>query len=154
MQVRKAKIGDVPRIAAMAVDFNRYLDNIDLYYPLSKDMKRLLLDYFRKNTYSSRSLLLVAFDDKKLFGFALAKIRKTPLIWDRRPYGFISHMYLEKKYQRMGIADKFLSQIYIWFRGKKIKEVELTVLEKNMQARNAWKKYGFREYTLRLRKKI
>ena len=48
MQIRKAKIGDVARIAEMAVDFNRYLDSIDQYYPLSKDLKRLFLDYFRK----------------------------------------------------------------------------------------------------------
>ena len=54
----------------------------------------------------------------------------------------------------MGVADKFLSHIFKWFKEKKIKEVELTVLEKNKQARDAWKKYGFREYTLRLRKKI
>ena len=154
MQIRKAKIGDVPRIAEMAGDFFRYLDSIDLYYPPAKDLKKLNLDYFRKNTYSSRSLLLVATEDEKIFGFALAKIQKTPLIWDKRPYGYISDMYLEKKYQRMGVADGFLLQIYEWFKEKKIKEVELTVLKKNQQARNAWKKYGFREYTLRLRKKI
>ncbi len=154
MQIRKAKIKDVPRIAEMAVDFNRYLDGIDRYCPLSKNLKKLFLDYFRKNVYSSKSLLLVAAEGGKIFGFALAKIQKTPLMWDKRPYGDISHMYIEKKYQRMGLADKFLSQIYNWFKGKKIKEVELTVLEKNKQARNAWKKYGFREYTLRLRKKI
>lgn len=154
MQIRKAKIGDVPKIAEMAVDFNRYLDSIDQYYPLSKDIKRLSLDYFRKNIYSSRSLLLVAVEGEKIFGFALAKIQKTPLMWGKRPYGEITHMYLEKKYQRMGMTDEFLSHIYKWLREKKIKEVELTVLEKNKQARKAWKKYGFREYYLRLRKKI
>ncbi|MDP1845147.1 MAG: GNAT family N-acetyltransferase [Candidatus Moranbacteria bacterium] len=154
MQIRKAKIEDVPRIAEMAVDFNWYLDRIDQYYPLSKDLKRLFLDYFRKNTYSSRSLLLVATEGEKIFGFALAKIRKTPLIWGKRPYGDISFIYLEKEYQRIGMADRFLSHIYKWYKEKKIKEVELTVLEKNKQARAAWKKYGFREYILRLRKKI
>ncbi|MFA5926529.1 MAG: GNAT family N-acetyltransferase [Parcubacteria group bacterium] len=154
MQIRKAKIGDVPRIAEMAVDFNRYLDGIDRYYPLSKDLKKLFLDYFRKNIYSSGSLLLVATDDEKIIGHALAKILKTPLAWDKRPYGDISFIYLEEKYQRMGIADAFLSRIYKWFKEKKIKEVELTVLKKNTQARKAWKKYGFQDYYLRLRKKI
>jgi ribosomal protein S18 acetylase RimI-like enzyme len=154
MQIRKAKIGDVPRIAEMGVAFFRHLDRIDRYYAPSKDMKRLYLDYFRKNIYSSRSLLLVATDDEKVFGFALAKIRKTPLIWGKRPYGDISFIYLEKEYQRIGMADRFLSHIYKWYKEKKIKEVELTVLEKNKQARDAWKKYGFREYILRLRKKI
>lgn len=154
MQTRKAKIGDVARIAEMAVDFSRYLDGIDQYYPLSKNLKKLFLEYLRKNVYSSKSLLSVAADNEKIFGFSLAKIRKTPLIWGNRPYGDISFIYLEKEYQRMGMADKFLSHIFRWFKEKKIKEVELTVLEKNKQARKAWKKYGFREYTLRLRKKI
>jgi ribosomal protein S18 acetylase RimI-like enzyme len=154
MQIRKAKIVDVPRIAEMAVDFSRYLDNIERYYALSKDLQKLLLDYFRKNVYSSKSLLLVATDGEKIFGFALAKILKTPLIWNKKPYGEITHMYLEKKYQRAGMADEFLSCFYQWFKEKKIKEVELTVLEKNKQARNAWKKYGFQDYYLRLRKKI
>jgi ribosomal protein S18 acetylase RimI-like enzyme len=154
MQIRKAKIGDVPRIAEMGVDFNRYLDNIERYYPLSKDMKRLFLDYFRKNVYSSQSFLLVAVEGEKIFGFALAKIRKTPLMWDERLYGEITHMYFEKKYQRRGLSDKFISHIYKWFKEKKIKEVELTVLEKNQQAINAWKKYGFRDYYMRLRRKI
>jgi len=154
MQIRKAKIGDVPRIAEMGVAFFRHLDRIDRYYPPSKKLKKLYFDYFRKNVYSSQSLLLLAEDDEKIFGFALAKIRKTPLIWGKRPYGDISFIYLDKKYQRMGIADKFLSSIYRWFKEKKIKEVELTVLEKNKQARKAWKKYGFREYIMRLRKKI
>lgn len=154
MQIRKAKIEDVPRIAQMGVDFTRYLDSIDRHFVPSKNLKKLYVDYFRKNIYSSRSLLLVAVEGEKIFGFALAKIRKTPPMWGERPYGEITHMYLEKKYQRMGIADAFLSHVYKWFKEKKIKEVEITVLEKNKQARKAWKKYGFREYTLRLRKKI
>jgi ribosomal protein S18 acetylase RimI-like enzyme len=154
MQIRKAKIGDVPRIAEMAVDFNRYLDGIERYYPLSKNLKKLFLDYFKKNIYSSRSFLLVAAEGEKIFGFALAKIRKTSLMWDKRLYGEITHMYLEKKYQRIGVANGFLSHVYKWFQRKKISEVELTVLGKNQQGRKAWKKYGFREYYLRLRKKI
>ncbi len=142
------------KLPRWAWHFFRHLDRIDRYYAPSKELKKLYLDYFRKNIYSSQSLLLVAADSKKIFGFALAKIRKTPPMWDKRLYGEITHMYLEKKYRRMGMANKFISEIYKWFKEKKTREVELTVLEKNQKARNAWKKYGFKEYTLRLRKKI
>lgn len=154
MHIRKAKIGNVPRIAEMAVDFNWYLDEIDRYYPLSKNMKNLFLDYFQKNVYSSQSLLLVAVDGEKIFGFALAKILKTPPLWEKRSFGYVSDMYLEKKYRRRGVADEFLSCFYKWLQKKKIKDIELNVLAKNEIGKKAWEKYGFREYTLRLRKKI
>ncbi len=154
MQIRKAKIEDVPRIAEMGVDFMRYLAEIDPYLTPSKEVKKVYLAHFKKAVHSGNRFLLVAEENGKIIGYALAKISRTPPVVKIGRYGVVDDVYLEKKYRGRGIAGQFLEEMYAWFGRKGISNVELYVLPKNKIGRNAWKKYGFKEYTLRLRKKI
>jgi GNAT superfamily N-acetyltransferase len=154
MEIRKAKVNDLPTIAGMAMEFMKYHAALDPYLAPARGARKLYFEFFRRAVFSGRSLLLVAVAGEKIVGYALAEITEKEATKKNYRYGLICDVYFEKKHRRLGGMKFFLKEIFGWFREKKIRNVELYVLLKNDIGRKAWGKYGFQEYFLKLKKRI
>lgn len=152
MIIRKAKIKDLDQIVKLAVEFEKYHEKLDPYFTYAKDSDETYKKNVKRGIYSSKRLLLVAEENKKIVGYSLGKISTRSPIFKIREIGVIIDMFFSEGYRRKGLAKLFLKEMFDWFKGKKIKHVELYVVSNNEIGKNAWKKYGFED--ILLRKKI
>jgi len=146
MEIRKAKLKDITQIADFAVSLLKYHHDIDSYFAPAKDVKDVYRKFFKRCIYSKNRYLLVAEEDNKVIGYALGELGSRPPVFKIRKIGFISDMFVDKNFRKSGIAKQFLAKLFIWFKSKKLKYIELTVHVKNEIGNKAWAKYGFEDY--------
>ncbi|MBI2024624.1 MAG: GNAT family N-acetyltransferase [Candidatus Harrisonbacteria bacterium] len=151
MKIRKATARDTLAIIALMkqlIDEHRRSDKY--YKPFS--LYRGLPEYVQKAIRDSKKLLLTAEMDKKIVGYLLVAIEPAPFYSSEKKIGVIADTVVSKKYRRQGILKKMFLQAQKWLRGKKIRYFELSVDARNKSAVRSWKKLGFSNYKLRLRK--
>lgn len=152
LKLRKATIKDLKLIDCFQdklVNYERKLDplirkgkNIR-FYP-EKEIKRMLC--------SSNSLFLIAEINNNVVGCGVGKIEKTFGNWCvYKKRGYIGHMFVDENYRRKGIGKKIMSQLIKWFKSKKIKFIRLCVYANNQKTINAYRKYGFKDYTFEMK---
>ena len=95
---------------------------------------------------SELSQALVCIDNEKIVAFSLAHVKQSPPIFQHDKFGFISDIYVIQEYQRKGIGEQMLSEIYNWFDIQGVKRIELRVEPKNDMGYSFWRKHGFKEH--------
>lgn len=151
MIIRKAKLTDLPTLAKFGYAILDYHRKLDDFYAPAKNTKKIFLDYFKKCIHSANKLFLVAEENKKIIGYVLAETKNRPPVFKIQKTGFLSDAYIVEKFRHQGIIKLFLEEVFIWFKKKNIKIIELTVHNKNTLGKNAWNKYGFKVYDLKCR---
>lgn len=108
----------------------------------------------RKNIRARTGKVFIAEVDEKPAGYSLLFIRTVPPISRLHRLGYISDMYVRKKYRGLGISSKLNDEATKWFRQKGIKHVALVVMTGNSLAHSIYEKWGFFDYHVEMRKKI
>lgn len=114
-------------------------------------------DYFRylkkDLTYINRGTF-IAIDNKKIIGIVLAQYYKPLPISKHSKKGYISNLYVKEEYRKKGIAIKLVKKAEEWLKKNKVSHITLEIHVKNKPALNLYRKFGFKDYTLKLSKKI
>ena len=87
-------------------------------------------------------------------GFATAHIKKMNPVFSISKMGHIGTVYVEKKYRKAGLGKLAINESMGWFRKNHIQEVDLLVDVRNFSGVIAWKKTGFKDWRLVLRKRV
>ena len=154
MQIRKAKLKDIKQTADYGVSLLKYHYDFDPYFAPAKNVNDVYLKFFKRCIYSKNRHLLVAEENGKIIGYAIGELGSRPPVFKIRKIGFISDIFVEKEFRKLGIAKQFLLELNKWFKSKKLKHIEMTVHAKNEIAKKAWAKYGFEDYMIKQRVEI
>ncbi len=154
MVIRKAEKKDLNSIINLWIKQGKYHAQLDKLHARDPRSRSIITKYARSSLYSSHALLLVAEVDNKIIGFARAGLRKRSPIFRIKRYGHIDDVYIIPAYRRRRIADHLLKECFRWFCTRGVEYAELSVHAKNTVGRNAWKKYGFKEAMIHMRKKL
>lgn len=152
--VRKATKKDLGQIVDFWMAQDKYHARLDSLHVRDRRSRSGIAKHVSSSLYSSRVLLLVAEDTGRVVGFAQAHLGMRPQTLKVRPLAYIDEVHIIPAYRRRGIVKLFLSEYDNWFRKKNLTFVELSVHVKNQLGRNAFKKYGFKDAIMRMRKKL
>jgi GNAT superfamily N-acetyltransferase len=108
----------------------------------------------KKLIESENVLFLVAEVNNEIVGCCFGEIRKNDDIFTTKFYGYIGLMFVKKENRREGIGNLIINSLLEWFKQKKIYDIRLKVYAENSDAVKAYKKYGFQDFVLELRKEI
>ena len=151
MIIRKAKVKDVVGLAKFGVKLIKYHHKLDPYEAPAEDIEKVYLSYFKKCIHSNKKLLLVAVEGDKIIGYTLGSLTLRSPVFKLREIGYIDDMFIDEEYRKNGIAQKFLDELFLWFKGKDVSNVEVTVHTENDIGKKAWAKYGFKDYSMRMK---
>lgn len=152
--IRRATKADLNKIANLLEKQGMYHARLD---PLHKRVSRtrpIINKFLRASLYSPKSLLLVAEVNGKIVGFSRAHLGVRPPIFSVRKYGHIDDIYIIPAYRRKRIAEQLLLECNKWFCKKGMAFVDLSVHIRNKLGQNAWKKHGFKDAVMHMRKRI
>ena len=107
-------------------------------------------DYFKNEIKNKNNILLVYEENGIIEGYIYLKAIK-----DEEQIGYlIDGLYVEEEYRNQKIATKLLEYSLSILSEKKISFVDINVLSKNTIAKKLYKKIGFEEYKIQMRKRI
>jgi len=81
-------------------------------------------------------------------------IKKNTPIFSLEKLGHISDLFVRKKFRGIGISSMFRDEAIRWFKKKRMKYATLDVYPDNVIPYKIYKKWGFFDFHLEMRKKI
>lgn len=112
-----------------------------------------------ENTFSNRNektLILIAEQDEKAAGYALARIFKEESTADNGTgrTGLFDELFVEEWARGQKIGQKLTSRVMEWFKTNGIGRIKLQAYTWNKTAQKFYEKNGFREYAVSMEKFI
>ncbi|HDD46502.1 MAG TPA: GNAT family N-acetyltransferase [Candidatus Aenigmarchaeota archaeon] len=152
--VREAGIGDLEEL------FNIWLELVEEEKRYDKDMKgigelrEIYGRYIRSFLTRARHVVFVALDGSRIIGFVAGKIIRAPVVYEYGERGYISEVFVKPEYRNKGIGSMLIKEIIAWFKKNGVRRVLLDSYAKNKAAMNFYKKFGFEEYFINMKKNI
>lgn len=165
MEIRFAKKSDrenLKNLFAALADWHHELD--PAYYRPAVEYAEAQEQEIERALSDKDSAIIVAEENSGLAGFLLADIREA------EPYmkaaglprqsgaaaggkiGFVESVFVLPAYRRRGLLTALFKKAETWFEKKGMVGLELNIHCRNQAAIAAWKKLGFEEYKIRMRR--
>ncbi len=162
MKIRKARLKDVPGIVDLWKEFIREHDRVVLnnnpklkpYMKKRKNAQDIFIGILKNNIRSGNGLVLVAESGGKLAGYGIFRINKGHPVFSIERIGCISDIFIKKGFRGKGISSLFRDDAIKFFRKKGIKHLSLQVFSANSHAHEIYRKWGFQDYLIDMRKPI
>jgi ribosomal protein S18 acetylase RimI-like enzyme len=144
--VRAAKMSDEPGILALARQEMTALERMDPRFRLRPDSEGRYATYLRERSRDTDTGVLVAEENGRLIGLAIASIRSQNSFFEPSRYGYISDLLVLESERRRGIGTILFRRIMKWFRAQGITVARLHVASCNEAARAFWSSVGAGDY--------
>lgn len=162
IRIRKATLKDVSLIVDLWKEFMKVHDKIVLQknkklVPYNKRLNNAHLIYKKfvaENLTSGKGAVFIAEVDKEVAGYSLIFIKDNIPVFELKRYGYFSDLYVRKEFRRKGISSQLVKRGIKWFKKKGIKHVSIALYSDNEYAHSIYKKWGFFDYHVDMRKKI
>lgn len=118
-------------------------------YDKTIDENFIVSDYFSKMINNSNVILLGYYIENEIVGYIFIKNINS----DDKVY-LLDGLYVEEKYRNKGIAKELISEALNICKEYDCKYVDINVMYKNEIAKKIYKRFGFDEFKLNLRKEI
>jgi ribosomal protein S18 acetylase RimI-like enzyme len=150
--IRKATIKDLDSILELSDQLLQFHNQLDSYYTIYSKYEDHQ-EYYKDQLTKKGTLYIVAEKDKQIVGFASAYIISIPKT--RAPkIGVLVANFVKKEFRGKGIGSALYQFRMKWFNKQKVQFVEMNVDARNKKALKLWKKFGFEDYQVKLKKKI
>ena len=121
--------------------------------PLSKT-KKYFKEYVKLDLTKRDRVVFVAVEDNKIVGAVLGKYFKPFVISKYSRKGYMSNLYVDKKYRRRGIGEKLTLKVMNWLRDNKVPYISVEIHQDNKPSQKLCKKLGFKNYTVKMVKEF
>jgi len=153
MIIRKATIKDFGKLKAIKLNSKKeemkYSDSLK---PL-RETVNIYFEYFKTELKKKNSSVFIAVD-KKPIGIIIVTYFEPLMISKFARKGYVSNLYVQKKYRNKGIGKKLLLASLKWLKQNNVKYISLEIHLENKKALKFYRGLGFKDYTLKLAKKI
>ena len=145
--IRKAEQKDL----ATLLEFEQAI--IEYERPFEEKMIKEKFNYYDLGELiaSQEAEVLIALDDEQIIASGYAKVKKSLHFLEDKQHAFLGFMYVSPNYRGKGINQQVIQELIIWAKSKGLKEVALTVYDKNDSAIRAYEKIGFEKNIVEMR---
>lgn len=162
IKIRKANLKDENLIVNLWLLFRDdhkciILDNnkeLIKHQMMKKDAEKIFRDYLKKHLSSKDAYIQIAFVDKKIAGYNLNYVQSSNPVFVIDKTGYISDLFVKKEYRGLKISSKFKENAFRFFKKKNLNYASIKVWPDNLYAHKIYKKWGFSDIHVEMRKKI
>lgn len=162
MRIEEAKPEHIPKLVDMWLEFMKELDsniisaNPELREHEIKDEKmgESYRKFLESKIGSENGTVFIAREGSELAGYTLIFIKDEIPIYKNKKLGYVSDIYVKKEFRNMAISSALMEKATEWFRKKGMNFVAIPVSPDNKIAYAIYKKWGFIDYRIDMRKKI
>jgi GNAT superfamily N-acetyltransferase len=162
VKIRTGTLDDIVEVVQL---WQEFMDEHDIlvvknnpalkdYVPKEENGKQLFKDYLIKLLKTGEGNLSLADYEGKIVGYNLAQIKDEIPVLKLKKVGHVADLYVQKDFRGQGLSTKLQDASISWFKKNKIKVISITVYPDNPHAYQIYKKWGFMDYKVEMRKKI
>ena len=150
--IRIADIKDSAILYNLDLELEKYESKFAIIRnnPKRKETFKIFRNRFRKDLKKRGFRFFIAEYKGNPVGFTVAQIEKNPVFPKYTKRGHIGPTFIKKEYRNKNIGSKLLKEALNWFKSKKIKLVQVSIIAKNNNALKFWRKKGFKDYSMRM----
>lgn len=162
ISIRKASLKDVSTIISMWKEFMAFYKGTIIkqdpklkpYLRKKKNIENIFKKFVEKHIYSKNGMVHIAEVDKKPVGYSIIFIKHNFPFFYLKKIGYISEIFVKKKYRGKDISSRLKDEAIKWFKEKGIMYISIAVYDDNRMAHEIYKKWGFFDYYTDMRKRI
>ncbi|MBW3014214.1 GNAT family N-acetyltransferase [Candidatus Woesearchaeota archaeon] len=162
VEVRKARLKDVPEVIKLWKEFMKDHDKIVLarnkklkpYLEKRKDAPKSMERYIKGIIRSRNGGVYIAEVDREPAGFTIFWINKNPPVYKILKVGYVTDIFIKKQFRGLGISTQFRKIFTKFFKDKGIKHISMSVFPENKKALSIYHRWGYFDYQISVRKKI
>ena len=162
ISIRKARLDDVDKIVELWKEFMNEHDKAVLrknpslkhFIARKKNAAGIFRKFVKKNIVSKYGVIFVAETNDNLIGYSLNLIKDNIIVYKIKKIGYISDLYVKKQYRKKHISSRFKDLAIEWFKNKAINHVSIAVHRENEVAHSIYRKWGFIDYHIDLRREV
>ncbi len=151
MIIKKATIKDFEKLKEIKTEFFLWECNRDKRQNPNY-VKRGLGSRLAKNLRQDNIAFFIAVDKGEVIGYSGAEITKNSPDYVYKKRGHLFNLYVKPKYQNKGIGKRLVRETLKWFKKKKVFDLMIHVFPFNKKAHKIYKKFGFGNYIIILKK--
>lgn len=154
--IREYRQEDVPALEECIVELQEFERKIESNRRKGTSVSQKYLEKVLKNCKQQSGNIFVAEENGKVVGFCSVWLEKKPeeLISTLKEYAYISDCILLPDFRRKGLGKSLLNAAEKHAIKTGMKTIIVGVLAKNTGAIEVYKKAGFEDYEMLLRKKV
>ena len=148
MEIRTFKSADLPQVMALCREIRQHhIDLLDGYFTPQNDTEEQ--KPFLASLDNENYIVLVAADDKNIYGYLQAEIKYAPYLVASR-VAHIGNFGVTKSKRHQGIGKMLMDSSMEICRSKEIDEVRMGVFNKNVGSHKFYEQYGFKPFEQRM----
>ncbi len=154
VKIREACVDDVDRLVQLWQELADYHTALDPRYTLAENAQIYFRAALTGWLEDERWRIFVAEDAGKLVGFVSGMLREVPPVLPEKLHGHISDAIVKAEFRRQGIGERLCRAVLDWFHNHGITVVELNAAAISLVSRNFWRKMGFLDFSVIMRKDL
>ena len=155
IMIRRAKETDQEIIVELWSDFMSLLQTKSPHnFPLRSNYIQEYEDILNHRFQKDNFLILLAKFNQESIGYCITCIRYPVSIFEQKPFGQITDLFIRSEYRGMGAGTELISRCIDWLQEKKVDQIQIKTLSENKEGIAFWKKNGFTPSNIRLKKSI
>lgn len=155
MKIRKLNPDDpidlMNQVKSLFKDMFVEMQGFDLAHDLKEEGESIWLDSV-KRMLNKTIVIFYALEEDKIFGFSVGSVRLLPAFLGIKKLGFISYVYVDPSMRSSTIGTHLVTSLEQWFGENNCLSIELEVLNKNLPAHRFWRKLGYQDNMIIMRK--
>ena len=154
MKIKEATIKDFDELLKLKLESKKEERKLNRELTPVEKVKKYYEEYLRNDLKSKWRAVFVAVENGNIIGVITGKTYRTLYIAGYKRVGHISNLFVSKEFRKKAVAQKLIKEVVKWFKKKKAVEIGLELYEHNVPAINLYHKLGFKNYSVKMRKKI
>ncbi len=132
-------------------DLYTSMEERGLSLPLASEGEEAWIQSIRK-TLGKVHFVILAFEDARLIGFGEASLRIGPAYLGQPKTGRMEHLYIVPEARTKKAGQKIIADLEARLNEQKVHSIDLEIQEKNAEGRAFWRKMGYGEEFVQMRK--
>ncbi len=161
LKVRKAGLEDIPSVVEMWKEFVDFQDsavlesNLELepYIKKKANAEDGYRDFLREKLSEEGAVLLAEHSGKPVGYMLVFSLKEVP-IFELEKVGMISDLFVREGFRGQKISSMLKDEAFKWFRENGVEHVTVPAQYSNARARTIYRKWGFMDYKVQMRRKI
>lgn len=150
MEIRKAIMEDFDRLFELKLESREDAKQFNKKLVPIETVKDRYERYLKKDLSSEWRIIFIAVDNGEIIGMVLGKIFKSMYIQGHERTGYISNLYIKEGHRGNGIGKKLTQILIDWFKSKDVVALTLELYESNKGALDFYRKFGFKDHSVKM----
>jgi len=146
-RIVKSEEKHIPDICHLWAEFLKYSEEFHPIFAIAEGAaEHMEKNFLRPALQEKNHLVLLALDDAKAAGYAVAKKNEKLHTKHDLMTGVIDHLFVTQDCLRRGVGGRMYAEILKWFKAGRVNRVEVQLIAKNKVACAFWKKQGYGDF--------